>query len=250
VTAVTSDVRVGVFRPDDGRLADAVELLDSLGATPVPDPMLAVDSTGVTPDPADYVVFTSRVAARVLAEAGYDPGEATVCAIGASTAGALRDAGYTVDLVPEEYSSAGLVAALDDRVAGRTVEVARSDHGSDVLLDGLRAAGADVHETVLYRLVRPAGAGDSCERAAAGELEAALFTSSMMVANWVAAAADRGVRTAALDGLDAGVVGAIGDPTRETLADYGVTADVVPERADFELLATEVVEAAAPTYHD
>jgi uroporphyrinogen-III synthase len=72
----------------------------------------------------------------------------------------------------------------------------------------------------------------------------------MMVANWVAAAADRGVRDSALDGLDAGVVGAIGDPTRETLADYGVTADVVPERADFELLATEVVEAAAPTYHD
>jgi uroporphyrinogen-III synthase len=244
------EVRVGVFRPDDGRLADAVALLESLGATPVPDPMLEVAPTGAAPGDADFVVLTSRVAAGLLDEAGWTAGDATVCAIGASTAGALRDRGIAVDVVPDEYSSAGLVDALADRVDGRTVEVARSDHGSAVLLDGLRAAGADVTETVLYRLVRPAGAGESCLMAADGNLEAALFTSSMMVANWVDAAADRDVREAALEGLEAGVVGAIGAPTRDALGEYGLTADVVPDRADFQLLATAVVETAAPTYHD
>ncbi len=44
--------RVAVFRPDDDRLTSAVELLESLGARPVPDPMLAVEPTGNRPDDA------------------------------------------------------------------------------------------------------------------------------------------------------------------------------------------------------
>lgn len=245
---MTREVRVAVFRPDDERLHEAVELLESLGAVPVPDPMLAVEPTGAAPADADYVIFTSKTGVELAAEAGWDPGDATVCAIGASTAAALREAGYGVNRVPEEYSSAGLVAALETEVAGKRVEVARSDHGSAVLLDGLRAAGADVRETVLYRLVRPESAGDSAERAARGELEGALFTSSLTVEHFLEAAGERGVREAAVDGLNDAVVGAIGEPTCETAVDAGVEIDVVPDNADFEALACEVVEAAAPTY--
>jgi uroporphyrinogen-III synthase len=250
VTPVPSEVRAAVFRPDDGRLAAAAEFLESLGATPVPDPMLAVDPTGAVPEDegAAFVVLTSRTGVELAADAGWSPSARLAC-IGATTAGAARDAGWPVEVVPDDYSSAGLVAALADRVAGRRVEVARSDHGSDVLLDGLRDAGADVTETVLYRLVRPPGAGDAADRAAAGELEAALFTSSLTVDHFVAAAAERGVREAAVAGLRDAVVGAIGDPTREAAEAHGIAVDVVPETADFEALAADVVEAAAPTYH-
>lgn len=247
---MTREVRVAVFRPNDERLREAVELLDSLGATPVPDPMLAVDPTGATPAPAEYVVLTSKTGVELAADAGWEPGDAVLCCIGASTAEAARDAGWAVDRVPEEYSSAGLVDLLRDEVAGTHVEVARSDHGSDVLLEGLREAGADVHETVLYRLVRPEGAGESTERAARGELEAALFTSSLTVEHFLAAAEERGVREAAVAGLNDAVVGTIGEPTRETAAAHGIEVDVVPGTADFEELACAVVEAAAPTYRD
>jgi uroporphyrinogen-III synthase len=251
VDPVTSEVRAAVFRPDDGRLAAAVELLDSLGATPVPDPMLAVEPMGRIPDDkgAAFVVLTSKTGVELAAGAGWEPSVPLAC-IGGTTATAAREAGWEVAVVPEEYSSAGLVAALSDRVAGERVEVARSDHGSAVLPEGLREAGAAVTETVLYRLVRPAGAGDSAERAAAGELEAALFTSSLTVEHFLAAAADRGVRDDAVAGLHDAVVGAIGDPTRETAEAAGVDVDVVPDRADFAALATAVVEAAAPTYHE
>jgi len=245
------DVRAAVFRPDDGRLEAAVELLASLGADPVADPMLAVEPTGASPrTDADYAVFTSTTGADLVADAGWAPGAATVCAIGATTADALRDRGYAVDVVPEAYSSAGLVDALAGRVDGARVEVARSDHGSAVLLDGLEAAGAYVHETVLYELVRPEGAGESAELAAAGELDAALFTSSLTVEQFLAAADDRGVRAAAIEGLAGAVVGAIGEPTAETAREAGIGVDVVPERADFEVLAAAAVEAAAPTYHE
>ncbi|MFC7196656.1 uroporphyrinogen-III synthase [Halosimplex aquaticum] len=247
--------RIAVFRPPDGRLAAAAELLESLGADPVADPMLTVDPTGDVPrSDADYVVFTSKTGVELVAgeraeEGGpderWEAGDATVCAIGESTADALRDHDYPVDRVPAEFSSAGLVEALEDEVDGARAEVARSDHGSAVLLTGLEDAGAYLHETVLYRLERPADAGESAEVAAAGNLDGAVFTSSLTVRHFLAAADERDVREEALDGLADAVVGVIGDPTAETAADAGVAVDVIPETADFEALAEAVVEAAS-----
>ncbi|WP_207586571.1 uroporphyrinogen-III synthase [Halomontanus rarus] len=245
------DLTVAVFRPDDERLADAVELIDSLGARAVPDPMLAVEPTDATPrTDADYVILTSKTGVELARDADWEPGDATVCAIGASTADALRNAGYTVDVVPETYTSSGLVAALETEVDGARVEVARSDHGSSVLLEGLEAAGAYVHETVLYRLVRPEGSGESAERAAAGDLDAAAFTSSLTVEHFLEAADERGIREEAIAGLADAVVGTIGAPTRETAEDHGISVDVVPVDADAEELLCAVVERAAPTYHE
>jgi len=245
------DTTVAVFRPGDERLDDAAELIESLGATPVPDAMLAVEPTGATPrTDADIVVLTSKTGVELAATAGWEPADATVTAIGESTADAMRAADYPVDIVPEEYTSAGLVEALTGDVDGKRVEVARSDHGSDVLTDGLEDAGAYVHETILYRLVRPDGAGQSVELAAEGDIDAAAFTSSLTVAHFIEAAAERGIRDAAIEGLNDAVVGVIGPPTRETAEEYGIDVDVVPDTADFEELACDVVETAAPTHHE
>jgi uroporphyrinogen-III synthase len=240
---VTDRPTVAVFRPADGRLADAVETIESLGAEPLADPLLEIESTGAWPrGDADYVVLTSKTGAELVGDAGWGPGEATVCAIGATTAAALEAAGYPVDVVPEEFRSAGLVERLRDEVDGSRVEVARSDHGSAVLLDGLADAGAYVHETVLYRLARPSGAGAAVEAAIAGDLDAALFTSSLTVEHFLAIAAERGERAAALAGLADAVVGAIGEPTAETAADDGLAVDVVAETAAFEALAAAALE--------
>ncbi|GAD51254.1 uroporphyrinogen-III synthase [Halarchaeum acidiphilum MH1-52-1] len=248
---MTQRVRAAVFRPDDGRLDDAVELLESLGATPVRDAMLAVEPTGnAAREDADYAILTSKTGVELVAETGWDRTGVSVCAIGESTADALREHGYEVDLVPAEFSSKGLVGALTDAVDGARVEVARSDHGSAVLTDGLEDAGAYVHETVLYRLVRPPEAGVSAERAADGELEAALFTSSLTVEHFLEAATARGVREDAIAGLNDAVVGCIGEPTARTAERHGVDVDVVPDEASFDALAAAVVEEAAPSRHD
>ncbi len=223
-------------------MQDAVEHLESLGVDPVADPLLAVDPTGELPrDDADVVIFTSKTGAELIA-GQWEPGDTTVAAIGDPTATALEAAGIPVDLVPTEFSSAGLVDALADRAAGKRIEVARSDHGSDVLPDGLWERGAFVHETVLYRLVRPEGAGDSATLAARGGLDGALFTSSLTVEHFFESAEERDRRSAALDGLSNAVVGTIGEPTRETARDYGLENVVVPDTADFETLARTVAD--------
>ncbi|SEN63426.1 uroporphyrinogen-III synthase [Halorientalis persicus] len=243
---MTDRPRIAAFRPDDERITEAVELLDELGADPVPDPMLEVDPTGAVPrSDADYAVFTSKTGAELIAEADWTPGETTVCAIGDPTAAALAAEGYSVDLVPAEFSSSGLVDTLEGTCDGARIEVARSDHGSSVLLDGLNDAGAYVHETVLYRLTRPAEAGESAELAAAGELDAVLFTSSLTVEHFLDAADDRGVQDDAVAGLADAVVAVIGEPTAETARAHGLSVDVVPDQADFETLARDAVAAAS-----
>ncbi|SEH17486.1 uroporphyrinogen-III synthase [Natronorubrum sediminis] len=237
---------VAVFRPDDERLEAAVSLLDDLGSDPVTDPMLAVEATNATPrTDAEYVVLTSKTGAELVSQAGWDPGEQTVCAIGPATADALRTEGYAVDVVPEEYTSSGLVAELADDIDGARIEVARSDHGSPVLLEGFENAGAYVHETILYRLIRPEGSGRSVELAANGALDAACFTSSLTVEHFLEAADERGVREDALAGLADATVGVIGEPTAETARSLGIDADVIPDDAMFDALARETIAAVS-----
>ncbi|NHX35255.1 MULTISPECIES: uroporphyrinogen-III synthase [Halolamina] len=238
--------RVAVFRPDDGRIDDAAARLDSLGAEPVPDPMLTIEPTGETPPDADFVVLTSSTGVDTLADAGWEPGDAELCCIGPSTAEAAEAAGWTVDRVPAQYDSEGMVAELDGDVSGRTVALGRSDRASATMPEGLRAAGAEVSDTTLYRLRRPDDAGESAELAAEGRLDGAAFTASSTVEGFLRAADERGIRDAAVAGLDDAVVGAIAESPAETAREAGIEVDVVPEEADFEALARAVVERATP----
>lgn len=233
---------VAFFRPDDERASEAERLLRNLGVEPLSDPMLAIEPTGETArSDADYTVLTSKTGADLVAKSGFEP-DGELIAIGAPTAEAIEAAGYTVDRFPSEFSSAGLVAELGDECSGSRVEIARSDHGSTVLTAGLNDAGAYVHETVLYRLVRPPGAGRSAVGAAEGNVAGVCFTSSLTVEHFLEAADERGVRGEAIEGLNDAVVGAIGEPTGSTARSCGIDVDVVPETADFGALAAAVVD--------
>ena len=140
---------VAVFRPADERIETAGEVLRSLGAEPVADPMLEVDPTGAVPAAAPLVVFTSKTGVELAAEAGWGPGDADVAAIGPGTAAAGRQAGWAVEHVPEESTPAGRVAALRSRVAGERGTVARAGLRSDAPPDGLRDDGAGAGGTGL-----------------------------------------------------------------------------------------------------
>lgn len=242
-TDVTTEPTVAIFRPDDDRLASAADLLESKGMRPVADPMLSVEPTGETPrTDADYAILTSKTGAELVSATNWTPADATLCAIGSKTAGALERRGYDVDVVPDEFTSQGLVDALGTTVDGSRVEVARSDHGSPVLLEGLSTAGAYVHETILYRLTRPDDSGTSVELAAEGSLDAACFTSSLTVRHFLDAAREQGVHAEARAGLNAGIVGVIGPPTRETAEEHGIDVDVVAPTATVESLVDSVCE--------
>ncbi|SFL32698.1 uroporphyrinogen-III synthase [Halogranum rubrum] len=233
---------VAVLRPDDTRIVEAVGYLRSLGASPVADPMLTIQPTGATPSVGDYYVFTSRTGVHIAAEQNWLPGNSTVCAVGERTASALQACGVSVDIVPSTFTSAGLVEELAGEVDGSTVEIARSAHGSDVLIQGLEATGADVHETQLYRLERPQAAGQSVSLAIDGQLDGILFTSPKTVDHLFEIAAEQDNVHALQQGIAETVIGAIGTPTARAVRGHDITVDVQPDTIEFPELANRTVK--------
>ena len=241
---MTPPPRIAFFRPDDERSAQARELLRERGFEPVGDPMLAVEPTGASPrQDGDFTILTSRTGVRIIENPVAQLAGTRVCAIGHATANVLEEAGVTVDIVPDEFTSDGLVDRLRDHVAGKRVEIARSDHGSERLIGGLIDAGAYVHETILYELVRPEGSGASVDLLLEGSLDALLFTSSLTVEHFLEAADERAGSNDIREYLDDVTVGAIGPPTRDTALARDIPVDVMASRASFETLVDEVIAA-------
>src|SRR5262249_23054709 len=79
-------------------------------------------------------------------------GGVRLAVIGPATADALRAYHLEPDLVPPEYRSESLAAALKDRVAGRRVLLARGGRGRDLLPEGLDAV-AEGEQLGVYRQV-------------------------------------------------------------------------------------------------
>ncbi|MDY6774778.1 MAG: uroporphyrinogen-III synthase [Halobacteria archaeon] len=246
-------LRVAIFRPSGRREDESVELLEGMGHEVLSDPLLEPRATSETPfTSAEYTILTSVTGVDLaLSLSSLDPEdlESThVCAIGPKTRDALEERGVEVSVVPDEYTSTGLVECLGDEVEEKKVEVARSDHGSQKLIDGLNDKGAFVHETVLYELVRPEGGGDeTVEGVLEGEVDAVLFTSSLTVEHLLEAADSVGEKEEFIEKLngndndndnDGVFVGAIGEPTRETAESVGIDVDYVPEEETFESLAS------------
>ncbi len=204
--------------------------------------MLSVRPTGAMPAAADYYVFTSRTGVQIAVDQDWQPGRATVCAVGQQTASALRDSGVAVDVVPSTFTSAGLVDELATEISGATVEIARSAHGSKVLIHGLESASADVHETQLYRLGRPETAGRSVSLAIDGQLDGILFTSPRTVDHFFEIATEQADVTGLKRGLEEAVIGAIGAPTARAIRANGLEVDITPEAVDFEQLADLTIQ--------
>jgi len=144
---------------------DMVRQLEELGArtsllpaVEVRPPMdwSAVDRAIAELSRYQWLVFTSANGVsfflRRLREVGRDLralGSLRLAAIGPATADALREYHLEPDLVPDEYRSENLAAALRDRVRGQRVLLARADRGRELLHEEL-AAVAEVEQVAVY----------------------------------------------------------------------------------------------------
>ena len=143
----------------------------------------------------DWIVFSSANAVERLFALLPDVrtlAGVRLAAVGAATAAALAAHRVVADVVPEDRSAAGLVAALADTSPG-TVLFPRALDARDVLAPGLRALGWEVTEAVAYRTVT-AGPADGVTDAAleaAAAADAVVFTSPSTVAGFVELLAGR-----------------------------------------------------------
>jgi uroporphyrinogen III methyltransferase/synthase len=108
----------------------------------------------------DVLLFTSRNAVAFFHElvlaSGLTPAALgqPLFAIGPATARALVERGYGLPTVASEAVAEGLLAkvreVVGEKVAGLRFLLPRAREGREVLLDGLRQAGAEVELLVLY----------------------------------------------------------------------------------------------------
>jgi len=197
----------------------------------------------------DYVIFTSAngIKHTFINLGGGDEKKkeflnalkkTKIVAIGPTTKKELESIGLTKSLVPGEYSSEGLVNDLKKDVSKKVIDIPRSFYGSPVLVKGLEDAGAIVHETHVYTLDVLEGElqEELIEKTLNGEIDAFAFTSSMMVRNFIALADKFGEKEKVIRTLNESLVGAIGYPTAQTIEEYGILVEIIPEEFTFEAL--------------
>ncbi|MGB8217906.1 MAG: uroporphyrinogen-III synthase [Candidatus Methanoperedens sp.] len=247
---------IAIMRPA-GYLAESVKLANSMGFDTITAPMIdVVDKTDanfkgfverVMGGKVDYVIFTSANGVEFTLLKLDEPDEfidhlnrTHVVAIGPKTKKALQKKGIRVNIVPESFSSHGLVEQMSG-IEGAVIEIARSSHGAPELVDGLLKKGAVVHETQVYQLISPRDERHKrlMERALAGEIDIFAFTSSMMARNFMALAEEMGVKDELVRIMNEKIVAAIGKPTADTLSGFGIKVKVIPKHYTFEELLQE-----------
>ena len=161
---------------------------------------------------------------------------ARIVSIGPATSKKLEAAGFTVDAVPEDFSSYGLVDMLKGEVSGKRVVVIRSDSGSDVLSDGLREAGADLVCIASYKLKEVGMCPALLHLLTAvkrGQLDVMAFTSPMSATSFIGHVERRFGKEKGDEYLRQAKIAAIGRPTSERLESLGFKPDIVPEETTF-----------------
>jgi uroporphyrinogen-III synthase len=223
--------------------------LRALGATVLEFPAITI---GPPPDPAPldaalsglsrfaWAAFASgnaveRTVARLDA-LGVPRGllaDLRLACVGSATAARLEALVRAPDLVPGEHTGAALAAALARHVAGRAVLVPRAAEGRPELVEGLRAAGAEVVAPVAYRTLpaAPEALAPLADLLQAGRVDAVTFASPSAVRSVVGALGAR----AAL--LGRALLGAIGPTTAAALREAGLAAGVAPAEHTAEGLA-------------
>jgi uroporphyrinogen III methyltransferase/synthase len=185
--------RVLVTRPAN-QAGDLVRRLEQFGAVPLVLPAVEIREP---PDwaPVDralaqlaqyhWLVFTSangvHALVRRLRHQGRDLralGALCLAAIGPGTADALRTYYLEPDLVPAEFRSEALAAALKEQAAGRRVLLARADRGRDVLRQELAAVAAVDQVAVYSQVDAVTPNADVLDRLRRGEIDYVTLTSS------------------------------------------------------------------------
>ncbi len=243
------DLRAGAGGPLSGttvvvtrtraQAADLVSALVGAGASVIELPVIAVadppdGGRALRTEAAgagayDWVVFTSANAVERFVgplRDGRSLGGVRLAAVGAATARALATYRLAADLVPDDETAEGLVAAMPSAPPGSSrrgrVLFPRAVGARDVVAPGLRHKGWEVTEVDAYRTVAAAGAEGVGEHEldAASAADVITFTSPSTVTYYVELAGGR---------RPPPVVACIGPVTAEAAARAGLHVDVVAD---------------------
>jgi uroporphyrinogen-III synthase len=212
----------------------------------------------------DMVILLTGVGTRALArvvETVY-PREQFVAALsrvaivarGPKPVAVLKELGVPVTVaVPEPNTWRDLLHALDERrdslpLDGLRVAVQEYGKPNAELLAGLLERGARVTRVPVYQWALPEDTGPlraAVEAIARGEVDVALFTTSIQVAHLLRIAHEMGRELELRHALARVVVGSIGPVTSEELREEGIPPDFEPPHPKMGFLVNEAAQRAS-----
>ncbi len=172
-------------------------------------------------DTFDWIVFTSAHAVEALTDALPAPPRARIGAVGPSTAEALRERGWRVDLIGSGGAESLLAALAAAGVRGQRVLHPAGSRALPTLSAGLQQLGAAVVSCIVYRTTASALDVSECRRWIARRgVGAVTFASPSAVTELEHALGERDFSQLLTDAPAL----AIGPTTARQLASRGVTA--------------------------
>lgn len=171
----------------------------------------------------------------------------TVVARGSKPMAVLREWGVPGAIaVPEPNTWREILAATAGRPE-RRIAIQEYGRPSEELTAALRDRGAQVTPVAVYQwdLPEDTGAlGEAVRGLCEGRFDVVLFTTSVQARHLLRIAAEMGVEDRVRAGLARAVVASVGPATSETLADFGIAADLEPSHPKMGFLVAETSERA------
>jgi uroporphyrinogen-III synthase len=172
----------------------------------------------------------------------------TVVARGSKPIAVLREWNVPVTVaVPEPNTWREILASIDGR-SEKQIAVQEYGRPSGELVEGLRARGAEVTEVPVYQWDLPENReplNDAVRRLARGEFDVVMFTTSIQVNHLFRVAEELESVGAVRDALGNMMIASVGPTTSETLAEFGLRADLEPSHPKMGFLVNETAAAAA-----
>lgn len=181
-------------------------------------------------------------------------GRTRIAARGPKPVAALREIDVAPWVVaPEPNTWRELLAALDGKASEfplRDAHVAVQEYGASNprLLDGLRERGCAVTRVPVYRYALPDDTRPlehAARTVAAGQLDVALFTTSMQIVHLLEIARQHDLEDAVRQGLQSLAVASIGPTTSEELREQGIAVDIEASHPKMGFLVRDAAERAA-----
>ncbi|MCL5877189.1 MAG: uroporphyrinogen-III synthase [Candidatus Bathyarchaeota archaeon] len=245
---------VAITRPA-GQAEEAGTLIRAKGGVPYYIPAIEIKPLS-NPEPmkkfiaelhagtVDYIILMSTNGVKYLFSAAEEIGQtrqlyeglkkAFTIGVGPKTAEALKDAGVRVDLVPQKYSSEGLLEVFQGKnLKGKKIRIPRTSNATPTLTNQLRELGADVEEIYVYESGLPVDEALKTkfyDDLISGRINAVLFGSGLSAKNIFKMLTEKvPMETLRKIVAEKVTVVAIGPTTAEALRELKVKVDVVPE---------------------
>ncbi len=165
-----------------------------------------------------------------------------LCAIGAKTAGALRNYGLKVDVIPEEFNAEGLIRIFsrqtpDGNLKGLRFLLPRAEAAREVFPQKVRESGGEIDTPVAYRTIKPEKHGKRLKRfLQEGRVSVATFTSAATFTNFIEMIGDE-----AMSLLKPAAIAAIGPVTERAIKKAGLKVTIVPEEATIKAMVDAII---------